>query len=380
MNPSIAHLPKLLGAFLILTLGARPALAQELALKRILPPDIPMACAAAVEFSPPTPGAAAEAERLRSAAQQVTLLGEPDRARELLQRAVALDPSAAELAYHHARILEALGQPDAAFGEYCRYLALTPESAETAEISRHTAAIAPLRSPLSALASAAFTSGLEHFDAGEFDLAVAEFKIVVEEAPDWATAYYNQALALLARGDLAAAIRGLDTYLALAPEAEDLDDVTRELTRLATPPPVFVRRFNPAIGLGAGTLVPGLGQFYTRRATPGLLALAAAGGATYIALRTSSPRAPSSPAPSATAPPHTRPYLTAGLGTAAAITILSAIEAALYAARDEVPEHRASHHDPGSPPPHRAARLAPLALYPAGDGLRIDLGVRIAIW
>lgn len=371
-----AHLPviRLLLVLLLLALPAtRPAAAQDPLFKRAFPPAIPMVCDdnAAARVVPPPPGVAAEAERLRSSAQQATLLGDPERARTLLQRAATLDPSSAQLAYHHARILEALGQTTSAFEEYCRYLALTPESAETEEISRHAEAIAPYRSPLSFAAMTAFTTGIRHFDAGELVLAEAAFATVIAEAPEWAVPHFNRALVLLARGEPSAAAAALKRYLALAPEAGDGDDVHQLQARLSAPPPVVARRFHPALGLGTGVLFPGLGQFYTRRPAPGLVALAAAGGATYFALQTTSP------VPTAAPAPRRRPYFVAGLGAAAAITLLSAIEAALYAAREEAPGTALSSHDSAPTLLASGAHFGPLALHATPGGLRADLGVRI---
>jgi tetratricopeptide (TPR) repeat protein len=349
---------------LILSL-VHPIAAQELALKRSLPPAIPAICDEEVGNPlPPLPGAAVEAERLRSSAQQAALLGEPAQARALLERAISLDPTAAQLAYHHARILEALGQSTAAFGEYCRYLRLAPESAESAEIGRHLTAIAPLRPPFPVAAMTAFSTGIRHFDAGDFEDATLAFATVIADAPEWAAAYYNRALALLARDSLAAAALDLQNYLNLAPEEDDRDAVIQLHATLTTPPPPppLVRRFNPVLGLGTGILLPGLGQFYTRRPTPGLLTLASAGGAIFLALRPSS--AYSSPSA------RERPYLEAGISAAAAITLLSAIEATIYAAREKEPTAIAH---------GRTARiqLAPPALQATGAGLRADIGMQI---
>lgn len=363
--------------------------------KRSLPPEVPLTCSAVMGAHPtpitPTPGAVAEAERLRASAQQATLLGELARARSLLEEAILLDPTSAQLAYHYARLLESLGESTPAFEEFCRYLTLAPESPEKEEIARHAAGIAPLRSPYTATATTAFTTGLQHFDAGEHVLAVAAFTMAVEQAPEWPSAYFNRALALLARDSLSAAAVDLESYLVLAPEAMDRVAVER-LREILTAPPlvVMVRRFSPTLSLVSGIFVPGLGQFYTRRAAPGLLALAAVGGATYLALRPGSP----APYPASTSPappppsPRKRPYLAAGLGAAGAVTLLSAIEAALYAAKAEMPE-RVGHSGRGQAGAGDAEpsalklgadiHLAPPAIQATPGGLRADIGVRFRV-
>lgn len=401
MNSQIASVTVVAATWLV-TLMPSAVVAQELSLKRSLPADVPVLCESVGDAHPssqlPTPSAVAEADRLLSSAQQATLLGELARARGLLDQAVVLDPTSARLAYHRARLLEQIGEVTAGFEEYCRYLALAPESAEKEEIGRHVAEIAPLRPPFPAAATTAFTTGIAHYDAGEFTLAATAFATAIAEAPEWSSPYFNRALALLAgdsaltmpaganasarpAGDSAsAAVSYLSRYLDLEPTAEDRVEVERLRELLLTPPPVvMVRPYSPALSVVGGILVPGLGQFYTRRPAPGLLALTAVGGATYLALRRGS-TAPAaidgSPTPAPSDPTSERPYLVAGLSAAAAVTLLSALEAALYAAKvEEVKEPSGI----GLGGIATELTLTPPTLRATPGGLRADIGLQLRI-
>lgn len=310
--------------FLVLG-GAVPGVAQEVVLKRSLPPAERAVCAVP-EGTPPRPTAdrVVEGGRLGAAAQEAALLGELERARQLLERATSLDPSASQLAYHHARILEGLGRTDEAFGEYCRYLALVPASAETEAIGQHAAEIAPMRSPLPPDAASAFEGGLRAFDAGRYAEADSAFAAAIVAAPKWAAPHYNRALVRLAAGDRGGAAEALATYSALAPEADDALPLRTHLLALAPS-----RRFSPALALSGGVVLPGLGQLYTHRPALSLLTLTGTGGALYLALQRRSP---------AEGPSPTRPYLAAGIGAAAALTLFAAIEACVYAAQERAPQ------------------------------------------
>jgi tetratricopeptide (TPR) repeat protein len=346
-------------AALLLLGGAVPGSAQELALQRSLPPAERAVCTAP-EGAPPRPGAerVEEGGRLGSAAQEAALLGELERARQLLDRATRLDPGAPQLAYHHARILEGLGRTEEAFAEYCRYLALVPPSAEAEATARHAAELAPLRPPLPAGAASAFEDGIRAFDAGRYTEADSAFAATIAAAPTWAAPYYNRALARLARGDRGGAAEDLDHYGTLAPEA---DDALPLRTLLLAPAPR--RRFSPALAFSGGVLVPGLGQLYTHRPAISLLTLAGTGGALYLAFQRRS--ASESPAPN-------RPYLAAGIGAAAALTLFAAIEACVYAAQEHPPQPASSAAASMGPP------LPPPAPLP-GEARTPLFSIRIAV-
>lgn len=349
------------------------AIAPAAVMAQTAPPTTSLGCAPAAARPPATPvRAAAEARRLGLAAQEAILLGDLAVARELLARATSLDPATPRLAYHHARVLEELGHFDDAFREYCRTLALLPPDAETEEIRRHIQEIAPRRVSLPHPV-VANESARNHPDAPH------------RERPQ-----------------------------AVSPPERS--------TRNAEPQAPF----NPVVAFSAGLVVPGLGQFYTRRPTLGAAVFAATASAVYVALRTrdvpagstsrlraegsllldkndskcgkkknpcpppttpppSTPSLPQPPLvtdrpskrpPFPSAPNRERPYFAAGIGAAAAITILSATEALLYASPTRA----------GRPAPRAALelygpiQLAPPTLVSTGAEPRLELGLRIGVW
>lgn len=72
----------------------------------------------------PSPQARTQARELAAAARQSVVLGDLDRARSLLLRAVRLDPAAPNVPYHLARVLDDQGEAEQALAEYCRTIAL----------------------------------------------------------------------------------------------------------------------------------------------------------------------------------------------------------------------------------------------------------------
>jgi hypothetical protein len=96
---------------------------------------------------------------------------------------------------------------------------------------------------------------------------------------------------------------------------------------------------SPAVAAALGMVLPGAGEFYVNRPVHGLLVLAAAGGAAaagYFVTRVdvdcrSVPVDGTCPSGDVLGEDRKRPYLTAGLATAAAITLLGAIDAAIGA-------------------------------------------------
>ena len=92
---------------------------------------------------------------------------------------------------------------------------------------------------------------------------------------------------------------------------------------------------------GLGVVIPGGGQFYTRRPVRGLLSLAGVGAAAAFAMsatKTSTTTTKTALDPfgilysySDTTTQKSRPHLVPGLAAAGGIALLSAIDAALYA-------------------------------------------------
>ncbi|HEV2130958.1 MAG TPA: tetratricopeptide repeat protein [Longimicrobiaceae bacterium] len=318
---------------LVLATPARPAAAQELALKRAIP--VAPACPRPSPTIPPTLAEREEARQFITAGEQAALLGDQTGARNQFQRAARLDPLNADLAYRLARTHEELGEPREAVREYCRYLALAPEAADAGELRERIGEIAPATEEVQERAAEAFRTGLTAYDEERFREAQLAFTQALRAEPRWADAYYNRALTLLRQEQPRRAANDLQSYLRFAPRAEDRPEVEARLASLASSPPLS----SPSGALARGMVIPGLGQFYTRRPALGALVLAGAGATAYLAMQ---PREgtrrmerldPNGQPVVWTEPVTEYPYLASGIAGAAAITALGALEAYIYARR-----------------------------------------------
>ena len=83
--------------------GIEPLLGQELELIRVYPGSGPYECVAPASPVLPSPDDRARAGQLASDANQAMVLGEMNQVQALLQEAVRLDPSSADLAYQIGR-------------------------------------------------------------------------------------------------------------------------------------------------------------------------------------------------------------------------------------------------------------------------------------
>ncbi len=316
-------------------LGGEPVGAQELPLKR----DLPRAQGA--EFCPsstsppssPTSSQAAEATRLANAASQAQILGDQERARELLSEAGELDPTAQHIAYLLGRTLEDLGETEAAIHEYCRYLSLSPDPASVAEVLEALEALAPPADfALSEQAVEAFREGVEAFDDGRMQEAEEAFSRAVTHAADWAAASYNRGLARLEIGRTQAGLSDLRTYLELEPDAEDRIQV---LAELGTPRPPSVVPGPSGGRVFLAGLIPGMGHFYTSRPVMGAFVLALAGGSAAAGVLHEErvvecrirPIGDVCPPAEIQSETSERPYLAHALGAAAVITFVGALDA-----------------------------------------------------
>lgn len=88
------------------------------------PQPSPSACPPGPRPIEPSPQDRMQARELASAARQSVILGDLDQAHSLLLRAVRLDPTAPDVPYYLARVLDDQGQREQALAEYCRTLAL----------------------------------------------------------------------------------------------------------------------------------------------------------------------------------------------------------------------------------------------------------------
>ncbi|MEN8375214.1 MAG: tetratricopeptide repeat protein [Gemmatimonadota bacterium] len=276
-------------------------------------------------------------------ADEAALLGEADRATDLLRRAAALDPAAPEVAYRLARGLEDASDPAGAVFEYCRFLALVSTGAQAEDAVERLATLAEATPPsVDGRGQAAFSLGLQRAGEGDIAGADAAFSNAVTLAPDWPEAWYNRSLVRAEAADTAGARADLRRYLELRPDADDLAPVELRLAALeAPPPPPVVQPSSPAVqrtGFAANAVFPGLGQFRSGRYGVGVLALAAAAGA--VALGVMSERQTVScivlpvggecPAGQVVGTATERPYLAAGIGAAALVSVLGALEQHLW--------------------------------------------------
>lgn len=314
------------------------ASAQQLEIAEEPPPAAQMICesvsrvardAVADESNP-------EVARLTNAATQAMLLGDQDGALEFLNRAVRLDSTAVEALYLRSRIRLERGEAEGAAGDLCQYLRLDPSRTSDPEAMSRLEEAAD-RGVGEDLFSA-FDSGIRMYGEGQLEAAERAFSTVVDARPAAAAAVYNRGLvrALLDRPGPARA--DLERYLALEPGASNADAVRRYLAILAAD-----EGPGPNRALIAGTLIPGAGQFYTRRPLLGTLVLGSAAGAvaagylterTTIRCRVANPDG-SCPPDQIASTATERPYLVMAVGVAAGVAIGAAIEASLYASRQQ---------------------------------------------
>jgi len=324
------------------------------------------ACAPLAAARAATPEQRRAARELAQRAQQSAILGDRSAARDQLRQAAAMDPTNPDLAYQLARAHDAVGAGDDAKTEYCRFVALAPTAPEAAEARERVGALArPTQATVPEQVMAPFRTGIAHYEAGRFAQAVTSFGSAIVAQPDWADAYYDRALANAARGQRELAIADLQQYLRLRPDADDRQVVMSRITGLRAEP------LSAGAALGLGLVVPGAGQMYTGRKLFGLATLAVAGGAVAYALKSDmvterylvttdkDPFGNPLPAYMATRQVPGRPYLTAGLATAGAIAVSSALEAFVYARHANQREQRVS-----------------ASLYPAADGVALRLTLR----
>ncbi|HEX7981316.1 MAG TPA: tetratricopeptide repeat protein [Gemmatimonadaceae bacterium] len=361
-------------AVLLAILAAELLLADTVAAQGRVPlkRGLPAIATRQQSCTPPAPARAATPEQRRAArelaqrAQQSAILGDRNAARDQLRQATATDPTNPDLAYQLARAQDALGAGDEARAEYCRFVALAPTAAEAGEARERINALMPTPQKTAVeKVMAPFRTGVAAYEAGRFAQAATAFGSAIAAQPDWADAYYDRALANAARGQRELAIVDFQQYLRLRPEAEDRQVVISRISGLRGGP------LSAGAALGLGLVVPGAGQMYTGRTFFGLATLAVAGGAVAYALKSDpvnerylvtgdqDPFGNVLPPYFATRQVTGRPYLVAGLATAGAIAVSSAVEAFIYARHVNQREQRFS-----------------AALLPTADGLAMRLTLR----
>lgn len=339
-----AAAPGLTASVLLVLAAAAPAAgrAQALPPKHMPANDgTPWSCAAPPRRAAPSAANRAKAQRLATAGIEAAISGDQRTARDRLAEAAALDPTDADIAYQLGRAQEALGAQAEALREYCRYLALSPEGGDAAEVNDRVTRLAPRPArviPDSAMRH--FRAGVAAQESRRWSDADREFTRAIGIARDWGAPYYNRALVREAQKRPEQAVGDLQRYLELEPEARDRPAVVRHVADLRR------RALQPEQAL-ALAIVPGLGQAYTRRPALGALFLAGSGGALYWGLRQTTKVETHTETfvdpfgkeytQTITEEVRSRPDLTAGIATAAGITILGAIEAWSYAKRASRP-------------------------------------------
>jgi Flp pilus assembly protein TadD len=305
----------------------------------------------ACEPVPAPPSVAADARRkARDVAQngrQAAILGDSAAALAQLKEASTIDPTDSDLAYELARAYESSGAGANAVKEYCRFLSLAPNAPEAAEARNRVASLAPAaRNIPPSPAVAILNDGISSFERGRAIEAEAKFAEAIKVEPTWADAYFDRGIARATIGDAQQAATDFEEYLRLRPSADDRAEVVARIEALRRRPP------SAGQALGLGLVIPGGGEFYTRRPLRGVLALVATSAAVGWAVQTSSTsktiqQTGTDPfgtpyTYSTTLKSNERPYLFPGLAVGGAIAIATALDAYRFAKESGEPGRRLS--------------------------------------
>jgi len=300
---------------------------------------------------PAPPRVASDARRkardLAQNGRQAAILGDSAAALAQLKEASTIDPTDSDLAYELARAYESSGANGSAAKEYCRFLALAPNAPEAAEARNRVASLAPVtQSAAPSPAVIILNDGIASFERGKAMEAEAKFAEAIKVEPTWADAYYDRGIARATIGDHQQAATDFEEYLRLKPTADDRVDVVARIESLRRQP------LSAGQALGLGIIIPGAGEFYTRRPLRGALALVGTSAAIGLALQTST--SSKNVEQTGTDPfgnPYTytttqrttdRPYLIPGLLVGGAIAVATAVDAYQFAKRNGEPGRRLS--------------------------------------
>jgi tetratricopeptide (TPR) repeat protein len=307
---------------------------QQLSLKRSIPGSTPYDCPPVGAPANPAAEEREQATQLASTAAQAVILGDLARARGLLDRAAQLDPSSADVAYRHARVLEELGERKAAVSEYCRVLAVDPHAEGVGDARRRVDALTAADQVVPPeTAVAALQEGLARVDAGALKDALTWFETAAARGPDWPEAVYDRGVVEARLGYFAEAARDLRRYLELRPDAIDAIPISQRIGTLESL--ALVPGASPTAALALGMVFPGTGQLYGGRVVTALaVAFLTAGSVLAGALvkRTDVtcrvPTEADGTCPSGQRNVSVRrPYLWAGVGVGAALSTGAALEA-----------------------------------------------------
>jgi tetratricopeptide (TPR) repeat protein len=271
-----------------------------------------------------------EAEALAAEANQSAILGDDERALELLRRAAGLDPTSASIRYRLGRLLEETREEDLAVSEYCRYLALTPEGPEADEVRDRIDRIAgPFELP-------AEVAGVNAAEARAREERAAEERAAEQRAAEQRAARERVEEEQAAREQEAReAAERREEEREAAPGADAQEDAAAAGGSSRSGP----IRPTPTTVLVTGILLPGMGHVYAGQPETGLVVLGAAAasvaaGLLYRRLEVHCFVVPvdgECPDGQERDRTESRPLLAPGVGVAAAVTIGGAIHAYLQA-------------------------------------------------
>jgi tetratricopeptide (TPR) repeat protein len=334
--------------FLALVPAAAHAQAKTDGLKRV-PPPAPTrpACAPLPAPKTPTDAQRRRARDLAQNGQQAAILGDTAAAFAQMREASSLDPTNADLAYQLARAYETAGAGANAAKEYCRFLAIAPNAPEASEARGRISVLAPpaqVSGPT--VASTLFTAAVAAYDRKQFPEAEAKFAAAINADPTWADSYYDRAFIRAAQGNQQQALNDFEEYLRLKPQAVDRVQVVARIESLRQRPP------SPGQALGLGLVLPGAGQFYTRRPLFGALFLAGTSAAVGFGIQSQTSTKPvqrTAKDPfgneytfTTTQRTSDRPNLVPGVAVAGALMVAGAVEAYVYAQRSNADARRMS--------------------------------------
>lgn len=305
----------------------------------------------------------AQARKLARSATEAALLGDPEKARDLLRQATERNPRSAELAYRRARAHEELDERDSAVRWYCRYLALAPAGEDATRVrDRLEEVVGADETRTEAAALDAFREGVARLESGRPEEAEQRFDRALRADPDLAAARYNRGLARGAAGRSEAAVRDLRAYLEARPDAPDRERVEEAIRFLEDSPAPH----DPTRALLLGALVPGAGHFYVNRPVLGSIFLGVAGAgvaaAFYEKVEVTCLAVPDDGVcPDGQVHTRTveRPALVPGLVTAAVAAGISAITAHAAAVSGEGARLRVASDDPEARTSGEVRILAP---------------------
>lgn len=326
-----------------------PVAGQELPLLRDYPGSGRYQCPAPATVTPPEEVDLRRAEQLATDANQAMVLGDIEQSQELLAQATTLDPTSADFAFRHATALAEVGDADNALLEYCRALDLNIEELGIFDVrDRIDALYERVRERIPEAARDAFVQGLAQADSAAYEDAAESFSDAIEAAPEWGAPVYNRGIVYEELGRIGASLTDYRRYIELAPT--DIDPVlvlvSERIGQLQGAASVVTPSPTGALALG---LLPGMGHYYTGRPVVGTVTLATAGSAIAAGVMFKNittlcvaevPAGGACPEELVVGEVTERPYLWYGIGVAAAVTLVGAVDA-LLKARDRRAEAEA---------------------------------------